>query len=163
MAADAARLRLVDLAADVPAQFGAETRAGRDAWATRLSTSVVGPSGLEWRIRILRVPSAMKPHPPSEMLAHSDPAYGWTPLPVGIVLAAVVLPFLPFVVLFRALGLIRWELEARTYPWGRRYPPIVLVYAVRGHGQAVAALTELAEALAHGSGAPVLKDAERID
>jgi hypothetical protein len=53
MAADAARLRLVDLAAEVPAQFGAETRAGRDAWAALRSTSVVGPSGLEWRIRII--------------------------------------------------------------------------------------------------------------
>jgi hypothetical protein len=90
--------------------LGAETRAGRDALAARRSTSVVGPSGLEWRIRILRVPSAMKPP-----------------------------------------------------PRGRRYPPIVLVYAVRGHGQALAALVELTEALARGSGAPVLKDAERID
>jgi hypothetical protein len=39
----------------------------------------------------------------------------------------------------------------------------VFLYAVRGHGQAVAALGELATALARGSRAPVLKGAERIE
>jgi hypothetical protein len=116
MAVAAAQLRLVDLAAEVPAQLGAKSRAGRAARAALRSTSVIGPTGLEWRVRILRMPSALKPHPPSELIAHADPAYGWTPLPVGIVLAALALPFFPLVVLLRALGLIRWELEARTYP-----------------------------------------------
>ena len=162
MSVDAAQLRLVDLSAGLPVTFGTDTRIGRKALAERRTTSVVGPSGLEWRISIVRIPTTVKPHPPSEMLAHADPAYGWTPLPAGIVLAVVVLPFLPLIALLRAAGLIRWEVEARTYPWGRRHPPIVFRYAVRGREQAVAAVAELAAALARGSGAPVLQSAERV-
>lgn len=96
-------------------------------------------------------------------MACADPEFGWTPLPIGIVLTALTLPFLPFLLLLRAVGLIRWEVEARTYPWGRRYPPIVLRYAARGHDQAIAAVAELADALARGSGSPVLQNAKRVD
>ena len=105
----------------------------------------------------------MTPHPPSELLAHADPEHGWTPLPLGYLLAALALPFLPAVALLRALRLLPFELEARTYPWGRRQPPVVLSYAVRGRQEANAALQELATALARGSGGPVLTRAERID
>lgn len=163
MSVDAARLRLVDLTAALPVTFGTDARIGRGALAERRSTSVVGPSGLEWRVGLMRIPTAVKPPRPSEMMAHADPEYGWTPLPIGIVLTVLVLPFLPFVLLLRSMGLIRWEVEARTYPWGRRYPPIVFRYAARGHDQAIAAVAELAAALALGSGAPVLQNAERVD
>ncbi len=163
MAVDAARLRLVDVRAGAPPSFGAEARAARAASAARWTTSVVGPTGLEWRLRILRVPRAMTPPPPSEMLAHADPVYGWTPLPLGVVLAPLALLLLPVVSLLRSLGLVSWTLEARTYPWGRRYPPVVLMYAVRGREQAFAALAELASALTRGGGGPVLARAERID
>ena len=74
---------MADFAAAMPPQLGAETRVGREARASQRETTVVDPSGLEWRVRILRVQHAMTPPPPSELMAHSDPAYGWTPLPVG--------------------------------------------------------------------------------
>jgi hypothetical protein len=159
---DAARLRLVDLGASLPVVFGAETRIGRASWAARTDTEVVGPSGLRWRVRLLTLPSGMRPHPPAEILALADPSTGWTPLPVGVLLAALALPFLPFVLLLRSLRVLPWTVEARTYPWGRRHPPIVLAYEVRGREEAAAALAELAAALARGSGGPALPGCERV-
>jgi hypothetical protein len=55
-----------------------------------------------------------------------------------------------------------WTLEARTYPWGRRYPPVVLRYEVRGREHVGWALDQLVDGLVRGDGAPVLIGAERI-
>jgi hypothetical protein len=104
----------------------------------------------------------MVPHPPSEIMALSDPSTGWTALPAGFVLAAFALPFVPVVMLLRALGLVSWTIEARCYPWGRRHPPIVFSYAVRHREHATAAMSELAAELARGKGNPVLSRAQRI-
>ncbi|MGZ4370904.1 MAG: hypothetical protein ACXVRQ_01730 [Gaiellaceae bacterium] len=123
---------------------------------------VVGPTDLRWTVRLLTLPSAMRPHPPSEILALADPATGWTPLPLGVLLAGLALPFLPLVLLLRSLRLLPWTVEARTYPWGRRHPPIVLAYEVRGRDEAAAAIAVLATALAHGSGGPELPGCERV-
>jgi hypothetical protein len=60
------------------------------------------------------------------------------------------------------LRLLPWTVEARTHPWGRRYPPIVLAYQVRGRDEAAAAIAELVAALARGSGGPVLHGCERV-
>ncbi|MGH3054128.1 MAG: hypothetical protein ACRDL7_04020, partial [Gaiellaceae bacterium] len=99
MTTDAAPLRLVDFGARLPVLFGREAREGRAARAARTKTEVVGPTGLRWQVRLLTLPSAMRPHPPSEMLALADPATGWTPLPLGVLLAGLALPFLPLVLL----------------------------------------------------------------
>jgi hypothetical protein len=157
-----AQLRLVDLGARVPALYGTETRAGRAAWAERTRIDVVGPSDLRWEVRLLLLPTGMRPHPPSEILAAADPTTGWTPLPLGVLLATIALPVLPFVLLLRYLHLLPWTLEARTYPWGRRRPPIVFEYEVRGREEARVAMIDLERALARGSGAPVLPGCERV-
>ena len=62
----------------------------------------------------------------------------------------------------RSRGRIPWLLEARTYPWGRRYPPVVLRYEVRAHEYADWAIDQLVDGLERGDGAPVLLGAERI-
>ena len=162
MTVDAARLRLVDFGARLPVLYGAEARNGRAVWAERRKLEVVGPTDLHWDVRLLLLPSAMRPHPPSEILALADPATGWTPLPLGILLAGLALPFLPLILLLRALRVLPWTVEARTYPWGRRRPPIVLAYEVRGRNEAAAAVAELAAELARGSGGPVLPGCERV-
>jgi hypothetical protein len=159
---DAAGLRLVDFGARLPVLYGREAREGRGAWAARTKTVVVGPTDLRWQVRRLMLPSAMRPHPPSEILALADPATGWTPLPLGVLLALLALPFMPLVLLLRSLRVLPWTVEARAYPWGRRRPPIVLAYEVRGRAEATAALAELAVALARGSGGPVLPGCERV-
>lgn len=162
MSVEAARLRLVDAGVGLPALYGPERHAGRAAWTQRTRVELVGPTGLHWRVRLLTMPSAMRPHPPSEILALADPATGWTPLPLGVLLAALGLPLLPLVLLLRRLRVLPWTVEARTYPWGRRYGPIVLAYEVRGREEALAAIVELAAALARGSGGPVLPGCERV-
>ena len=162
MTADAAQLRLVDFRARLPIFDGREAREVRAMRAARTKIEVVGPTDLRWEIRLLLLPSGMRPHPPSEMLALADPATGWTPLPLGVLLAALGVPFLPFVLLLRSLRVLPWTVEARTYPWGRRRPPIVFAYEVRGRDEAMAAVAELAAALARGNGGPRLSGCERV-
>jgi len=159
---DAAQLRLVDFGGCLPLHDGREARTVRARRAARTKTEVVGPTDLRWEVRRLTLPSAMRPHPPSEILALADPATGWTPLPLGVLLAGLALPFLPLILLLRSLRVLPWTVEARTYPWGRRQPPIVFAYEVRGREEAAAALAELAAALAQGSGAPALYGCERV-
>jgi hypothetical protein len=159
---DAAQLRVVDFAGRLPIHDGREARAVRATRAAQTKTEVVGPTDLRWQVRRLILPTAMRPHPPSEMLALADPATGWTPLPLGVLLAGLALPFMPFILLLRSLRVLPWTVEARTYPWGRRRPPIVFAYEVRGREEAAAAIVELAAALAQGSGAPVLGGCERV-
>jgi hypothetical protein len=84
----------------------------------------------------------------------------------GLVSSAITfvlaLPLLPVVLLLRRTGVLRWTIEARARPWGRRGgPPVVLRYAV-ANARLDAAFDELITALARGDGAPELRDAERI-
>jgi hypothetical protein len=162
MSVDAARLRLVDVATGVPAAYPTRARLDRAMRAARTKTTVVAPNGLDWRVRLLTLPSAMRSYPPTELLGLADPSNGWTEFPLGVLLVPFALPFLPLVLLLRRVRLLSWTIEARTYPWGRRYPPVVLTYAVRGREEAVAAIAELAAALARGSGGPVLPGCERV-
>jgi hypothetical protein len=159
MSVDAARLRLVDIGASLPAAYKPRPEAHRPA---PTSVEIVGPSRLRWRVRLLTLPEGMRPHPPSEMLALADPSTGWTPLPLGLLIALLGLPILPVVLLLRAARVLPWTVEARTYPWGRRRPSIVFAYQVRGREEAIAAVAELAAALARGDGAPALDGCERV-
>jgi len=142
-----------------------------------MKQTVVGPSGLRWTVRRLVVPTGMRPLSRTDML---DAAPGRTvvqgmsrqvpdamggptgPVPLGFLLVPLVLPLLPFVWLLRRVRLLSWTIEARTYPWGRRYPPIVLTYAVRGGEETRHAFGQLVEALARGDGAPVIDGAEKF-
>ena len=162
MSVDAAQLRLVDFGVRLPALYGPHARADRVARATLRKMEVVGPTDLRWKVRLLILPSAMRPHPPSEILALADPSTGWTPLPLGVLLAGLALPFLPLVLLLRSLRVLPWTVEARTYPWGRRHPPIVFAYEVRGRDEAAAAIVMLATALERGSGRPELPGCEGV-
>jgi hypothetical protein len=162
MSVVAARLRLVDLDVGLPALYPRRAPAARARRAVATKATVVGPSGLHWQVRLLSLPAAMRPYPPSELISLADPSHGWTPFPLGILFAPLALPFLPLVLLCRGLRLLPWTVEARTYPWGRRYPPIVFAYAVRGREEAVEAVGELAARLARGDGAPVLPGCERV-
>jgi len=159
---DAAQLRLLDVGARLPALYGDDARSDRAARATLTKMEVVGPTDLLWKVRLLILPSAMRPHPPSEILSLADPSTGWTPLPLGVLLAGLALPFLPLVLLLRSLRVLPWTVEARTYPWGRRHPPIVFAYEVRGRDEAAAAIAMLATALERGSGGPELPGCERV-
>ena len=158
-----ARLRLVDIAAGGRPLFGAALREGRADVARRTTLNVKGPDGLEWTVRRLLLPFAMRPYPPSEMIELSHPdREAAAALPLGFVVVPILLPFLPLVLLCRALRLLPWTIEARTYPWGKRFPPIVLAYEVRGREETKLALNDLAAALERGDGAPAVQGAERI-
>src|ERR1041385_1735575 len=127
---------------------------------------VMGPTGLDWTVKRLLVPQGMRPMGRTDILdaaaprrtyvdgvagAVPDAFFGVTgPLPLGALLMLVLLPFLPLVLALRYARVLRWTVEARAHPWGRRYPPVVLSYAVRGNREAGGAVGELPDALARG-------------
>jgi hypothetical protein len=156
-------LRLVDITAGGKPHFGAAMREGRADLARRTRLNVTGPDGLEWTVKRLLLPSAMRPYTPSAMIDLSHPSRETTgALPLGFVVVPILLPFLPLVLLCRALRLLPWTIEARTYPWGKRFPAIVLAYEIRGHEETRLALKDLAAALERGDGGPAVPGAERI-
>jgi hypothetical protein len=140
--------------------------------------TVDAPNGLRWRVKRLIVPTGMRPLTRTEMLDVATPrrtvVYGmsrqipdatsaWTgPIPLGFLLLPLALPLLPPVLLLRRVRLLPWTIEARAHPWGRRYPPIVLSYAIRGGDESRRAFSQLVEALARGEGSPVIDGAEKL-
>jgi hypothetical protein len=139
--------------------------------------TVVAPNGLRWTVKRLIVPTGMRPMSRTEMLdaaapqrtvvegmSHQvpDAMSAWTgPTPLGFLLVPLLLPLVPLALLLRRVRLLPWTIEARTYPWGRRYPPMVLTYAVRGGEETGRAFGQLVEALARGDGAPIIEGAEK--
>jgi hypothetical protein len=139
---------------------------------------VTGPTGLDWKIKRLVVPTGFLPLTRGDVLAAGTPrrtivggmdrqvqdAVGAPtgPLPLGFLFIPLWLPLIPIVLLLRKARIVSWTVEARAYPWGRRYPPIVLAYLVRGGDEAKAAVEELTAALARGDGAPELVGAVKI-
>jgi len=140
--------------------------------------TVNAPNGLRWTVKRLIVPTGMRPMTRTDMLDVASPrrtavdgmsrqvpdAYsGWTgPLPLGFLLVPLLLPLVPLVLLLRRMRLLPWTIEARAHPWGRRYPPIVLTYAIRGGDESRRAFDQLVEALARGEGSPLIDGAERF-
>jgi len=144
----------------------------------RTTRKVTGPSGLKWTVKRLILPVGMRALGPIDVLDAATPrrtvvegvpgrvpdavmaATG--PLPLSMLFVPLTLPLLPFVLLARRLRWLPWTVEARAHPWGRRYPPIVHSYAIRGGDESLRVLEQLAEALARGDGAPVIAGAESI-
>lgn len=143
-----------------------------------MKQTVVAPNGLRWTVKRLIVPTGMRPMTRTDMLDVASPrrtavdgmsrqvpdAYsGWTgPLPLGFLLVPLLLPLVPLVLLLRRLRLLPWTIEARAHPWGRRYPPIVLTYAIRGGDESRRAFDQLVAALARGEGSPTIDGAEKL-
>ena len=143
-----------------------------------MKQTVDAPNGLYWTVKRLIVPTGMRPMTRTDMLDVATPrrtvvdgvsrqvpdAYGaWTgPLPLGFLLVPLLLPLVPLVLLLRRTRLLPWTIEARAHPWGRRYPPIVLAYAIRGSDESRRAFDQLVEALARGEGSPAIDGAEKL-
>jgi hypothetical protein len=143
-----------------------------------MKQTVDAPNGLRWTVKRLIVPTGMRPMTRTDMLDAAAPrrtvvegvpgqvqdAFGAPtgPLPLGFLLMPLVLPFVPLVLLLRRLRVLPWTIEARTHPWGRRYPPVVLTYAVRGGDESRRAFGQLVEALARGEGTPIIDGAEKF-
>ena len=141
---------------------GAAWRSGRAERSRGTTLEVTGPSGLTWTVRRLLLPVAMRTHSSKEMLGTTDVCFESGAPPVAGVLLVFVLPFLPLVLVLRWLRLLPWTIEARTYPWGKKFPPVVHAYEVRGKDEAERAMRDLAAALARGDGAPAVPGTERV-
>jgi hypothetical protein len=140
--------------------------------------TIVAPNGLRWTVKRLIVPTGMRPMSRTEMLDAATPrrtrVEGMSrqvpdatnaptgPIPLGFLLLPLALPFVPLALLLRRVRVLPWTIEARTYPSGRRYPPLVLTYTVRGGDETRRAFSQLVAALARGDGAPVIDGAERL-
>jgi hypothetical protein len=143
-----------------------------------MKQTVDAPNGLRWKVKRLILPTGMRPLTRTDMLDVATPrrtvvhgvsrqipdaTSAWTgPLPLGFLFVPLMLPFVPFVLLFRRLRWLPWTIEARAHPWGRRYPPVVLTYAIRGGEETRRAFDQLVEALARGEGSPAIDGAEKL-
>ena len=158
-----AQRRLVDSVGVECPVAGAKWRSGRAKRLRGTTLEVTGPSGLTWTVRRLVFPKAMLPHSSKVALGSSELFFDSGVPPVACVfLMPFVLPFLPLVLVIRMLRLLPWTIEARTYPWGKKRPPIVHAYEVRGRAEAERAMRDLAAALAIADGAPVVPGTERV-
>jgi hypothetical protein len=146
------------------------------AYPPQVKQVVDAPNGFRWTVKRLIVPTGFRPLSRTDMLDAATPrrtrvqgvssqvpdATGaWTgPLPLGFLFLPLGLLIVPLALFLRRLRVLPWTIEARTYPWGRRYPPVVLTYAVRGGDETRRAFGELVQALARGDGSPVIAGAE---
>ncbi len=137
-----------------------------------MKQTVLDPSGLRWTVKRLIVPSGLRPLSRTDLVDAAAPrrtvvegmsrqvpdAIGAAsgPLPLGFLLLPLALPFVPVALLLRRLRLLPWTIEARAYPWGHRYPPIVFAYAVVGGAETRRAFTQLVDGLERGDGSPVV-------
>jgi hypothetical protein len=138
----------------------------------------VSPNGLRWQVKRLVVPTGFRPLSWTDTLDAASPrrtvvagisrqvpdAVGaWTgPLPLGFLFLPLTLPLVPFAVLLRRMRVLPWTIEARAHPWGRRYPPTVLTYAVTGEAETRRAFEQLVVALERGEGSPVIEGTEKF-
>jgi hypothetical protein len=143
-----------------------------------MKQTVVAPDGLRWTVKRLIVPTGMRPLTRTEMLDVASPrrtvvhgmsrqipdaTSAWTgPVPLGFLLVPLVLPLVPIALLLRRWRVLPWTIEARAHPWGRRYPPIVLTYAIHGGEESRRGFAQLVEALARGEGSPRIDGAEKV-
>jgi hypothetical protein len=131
-----------------------------------VSTKVSAPNNLDWNVKRQLLADWMRPIRPSDAArpyAHAgNTRLGGPALLFGLIWSLAMLPLLPLVLLLRLARLVPWTIEAVARPWGRRGPPMVLRYHVRGRAETDRALAELVRALERGDGAPVLEGAERI-
>lgn len=158
-----AQLRLIDFASAEGPVRGAAWRRGRAERSHGKTLEVTGPNGLTWTVRRRLFSVGMLPHSGKAALGSADLFFeSGVPPVAGVFLMPFVLPFLPLVLVLRMLRLLPWTIEARTYPWGKKRPPIVHAYEVRGRDEAERAMRDLAAALAGSNGAPVVPGAERV-
>ena len=125
---------------------------------------VEAPGGMSWTVKRLLVPVGMRPVGPSAAVGMQDGARLALPqMVLGSVFFVVMLPFLPIVLGLRALRWTPWTIEATSRPWGRRGPPVVMHWQIRGRQEADAALESICDQFEQGAGAPVVAGAERVD
>jgi hypothetical protein len=143
--------------------FAAPPGTGRAKVSRRTTIEVTGPTGLTWTVRRRLFSVGMLPHSSKAALGSADLFFeSGVPPVAGVFLLPFVLPFLPLVLVLRMLRLLPWTIEARTYPWGKKLPPIVHAYEVRGKEEAERAMRDLAAGLASGDGAPDIPGTERV-
>lgn len=158
-----AQRRLVHVVGAESPVFGTKRRSGRAGWSRGTTLEVTGPSGLTWTVRRLLFPVGMLSHSSKQALGSTDLCFESGAPPVaGVLLVPFVLPFIPLVLFLRWLRLLPWTIEARAYPWGKKFPPLVHAYEVRGKSEAERAMRDLATALARDDGAPVVPGTERV-
>jgi len=129
-----------------------------------MTRRVDAPGGMSWTVKRLVVPVGMRPVGPSAAMGMQEGSQFALPqMLLGAVFFVVMLPFLPIVLGLRALRVTPWTIEATSRPWGRRGPPVVMHWEIRGKHEADAAVASICEQFEQGAGAPAVAGAERVD
>ena len=142
-----------------------------------MKAEVHSPDNLDWTVKRLTV--VQRPLTPEQAMATYGPrggraSGGMAPLGprgdatplfaviIDLLLFVLMLPPLPLVVALRRAGVLSFTIQARCRPWGRKGPPTVMRWKVKGDIESQRAFQEIVTALEQGSGAPTVAGAQRV-
>ncbi len=133
---------------------------------------------LDWTIRLLWTPTAIRPIGPKQIYEGSvgtgvhqttprgglNTGYGFMVMPFSVLIFLIfVVPVMLVVLPLRYARVLPWQIEAVTYPWGKRKgPATVLRWRVKGRREDLErAVNEIAAGLERGDVAPKISGAVR--
>lgn len=114
----------------------------------RVKAEVHSADNLDWTVKRLMV--VQRPLSPEQAMASYGPRGGRassglagprenpTPLAaviIDLLLFVVSLALLPPLVALRRAGVLSYTIQARCRPWGRKGPPTVMRWKVKGHAE----------------------------
>ncbi|MCW2976331.1 MAG: hypothetical protein JWM06_1612 [Actinomycetia bacterium] len=123
-------------------------------------------NNLDWTIRRLWLLDGLRPVGLRELDARARQPLlftAWTFLfsPLFSVIAAI--PTMIVILPLRFAGLASWEVRAQARPWGRRGPPEIVRWRVKGWHESAQAVEDVAAALERGERQPQIAGAVRVD
>jgi hypothetical protein len=95
------------------------------------------------------------PNPSGPSLEPTAPVF-------GAVLTLLLLPFLPFAIALRRVGVLPWTIQAKCRPWGKHGPPTIMWWHVKGDSESRRAFQDIVSALEREPGVPVVAGAKRV-
>jgi len=129
-------------------------------------------NNLDWTVRLVWLPEAIRPIGLRQIYAgkvggphlvdQNTPLYGIVLAPLLTLVLAI--PVMAIVLPLRYSGVMAWEVEAITWPWGKRGgPPTVMRWTVKSKGmdEVKRVVDEIAVALGGGDTQPQIAGARR--
>lgn len=124
-------------------------------------------NNLDWTVRRLWLPEALRPSGirqldapgPAQLTLFTSLGFIFSPLFSLVAAVPAMLVLLPL----RFAGHASWEVRAEARPWGRRGPPEIMRWRVKGWHGSAQAVEDVAAALERGETQPQIAGAVRVD
>lgn len=126
---------------------------------------------LDWTVRVVWTPEPIRPVGLRQIYSGSvgpgsrGQGFGVLAIPFStLAFLVLAIPTMLLVLPLRFAGVMSWQVEAVTYPWGRRKPAMIKTWRVKGRRNDLRrVLSEIAAALEGGEAQPRIAGAEPGD